>query len=124
MSYFKNFPQKIVVVGEIIWMIVSVNYAVMFITVFMHYGGSPSPTQGGGINNKGEYVLVSHGRATVVSKSQYNFSINYFVISTSLLILGAFIEFLLIPICIPEHNKYSFLNKISRIKVNLKWLKK
>jgi hypothetical protein len=123
MSCSKSFPQKIVVVGEIIWMIVSVNYAVMFITVFIHYGGSPSPTQGGGINNKGEYVLASHGRATMVSKSQYNFSINYFIISTFLLIIGIIILFGVIPY-VPEHNKYSLLDKISRIKVNLKWLKK
>jgi hypothetical protein len=109
---------------DVLWVVIWLNAMTMFITVFSYYGGSPSPTQGSGINKKGEYVLQSHGRRTVVSKDDYEFCLNYFIISLSLLILGAIGEGLLIPWLIPDHEKYSYLGKIADMKVSLKWLKK
>ena len=117
--------KKIVVkTCDIMWIVIWLNAATMFITVFSNYGGSPSPTQGSGINEKGEYVLQSHSRRTVVSKDDYEFCLNYFIISMSLLILGATSEFILIPVFIPDHEKYAFLGNIENIKVSFKWLKK
>jgi hypothetical protein len=109
---------------DVLWVVIWLNAMTMFITVFSYYGGSPSPTQGSGINKKGEYVLQSHGRRTVVSKDDYEFCLNYFIISLSLLILGATVVFVLMPFCIPEYEKYSYLGKIADMKVSLKWLKK
>ena len=118
----------IIRICELICFISWLNGAIMFITVFVYYGGSPTSNQEGPINNKGEYVLESHGRKTVVTQSQFEFITNYFVVGMFSLIFGVPIG--LIPYLLdPDYEiRPSRMEKIFRSNIDfksiIKYLKK
>ena len=118
----------IIGICELIFFIAWLNGAIMFITVFVYYGGSPTSNQEGPINNKGEYVLESHGRKTVVTQSQFEFITNYFVVGMFSLIFGALVG-IIAPILDPDyHTRPGRINDMLQSNINfksiIKYLKK